>query len=122
MVLVQELTLKEFPKKSFVHLEQQTKASGSYFQNVFINMDLEFYFLKNEKKRFYLLYKTLYKHILTSYFLSICSLHFCLYVKHLPQTYRLNICCYYCFRWFCEHWSVYPKEVGSCEYAFVSQA
>jgi hypothetical protein len=40
MVLVHELALKEFQKKNFKHLEQQTEALGSCFQDGFTNMDL----------------------------------------------------------------------------------
>lgn len=48
MVLVHELTLKEFQKKNLKHLEQQTEALGSYFQDVSINMDLEFFSFKKK--------------------------------------------------------------------------
>lgn len=44
-----ELTLKELPKKSFKHLEQHAEALGSCVQDVFINLDLEFYFPLKKK-------------------------------------------------------------------------
>ena len=91
MVLVHKPTLKEFQKKNFKHLEQQTEAFGSYFQGVSINMDLEFcfHFEKVTIHVSYLLCKALYTY-LVPYILFICRPDFGLYIKCLQQVYGLK--------------------------------